>query len=188
MDTSPEFFEAKYKADPDPWKFATSAFEHSRYNTALAALGGRRFHHAFEPACSVGVLTARLAEVCDRVSAFDLSATAAAIATERCAGLPNVTVRCASLADAVPDPDVDLLVLSEVGYYFPTDEWARILDRLVASVRPGCIVLAGHWLGISDEHITGGDQVHTTLRANPKLHLLHEERHDIFRLDLFQVA
>jgi len=102
--TSADFFEAKYQANPDPWDFASSATELFRYDTTIAALGSRRYRHAFEPACSLGVLTARLATVCDRVSAFDFSPTAAAQAADRCAALPNVDIRCASIADAIPIP------------------------------------------------------------------------------------
>ncbi len=185
--TSSEFFEAKYRADADPWNFASSASELARYDAVVAALGNRRFRHGLEPACSVGVLTRRLAPMCARLDAFDLSPTAAARAAERCADLPHVTVHSASLLDLVPDPTVDLLILSEIGYYFTTEHWTRILDHLVGSLNAGCTVVGVHWLGISEDHITEGDEVHATLRANGKLRLLHEERHDTFRLDLFEV-
>lgn len=186
--TSPDFFEAKYRAEADPWSFASSETELARYNTALAALGDRRFQHAFEPACSVGVLTRRLAQVCDQVSAFDLSPTAVAHARERCADLPNVEIRCASLADLLPDASVDLLVLSEIGYYFTPEHWARILDRLIGCLLPGCLVVGVHWLGTSEDHVTGGDEVHAALRAQRRLRLLNAERHETFRLDLFEVV
>ncbi len=186
--TSPEFFEAKYRADADPWKFASSASELARYGAVIAALAGGRFRHGLEPACSVGVLTRMLAPLCDRLEAFDLSPTAVARAAERCADLPQVEVRCASLLDLVPDPTVDLLMLSEIGYYFTTEDWARILGQLVAPLSPGCRVVGVHWLGTSEDHITGGDEVHATLHANSRLRLLHEERHNTFRLDVFEVV
>ena len=186
--TSPDFFEAKYRADPDPWNFSSSASELARYDAVLAALAGRHFRHGLEPACSVGVLTARLARICDRVSASDLSPTAVARAGERCAGLSNVAVRCASVVDLLPDPDVDLLVLSEIGYYFSPEDWTQLLDRLLPRLGIGCTVLGVHWLGVSADHVTGGDAVHAILRAHPRLQLLQEERHHTFRLDRFQVV
>lgn len=185
--TSPEFFEAKYRAAADPWNFSSSESELARYDAVMAALGERHFVHGFEPACSIGVLTGRLAQVCDRVSAFDLSPTAATRAAERCAGLPSVEVHCASLLDLVPDPTVDLVLLSEIGYYFTTEQWTGILDRLVSSLQAGCTVVGVHWLGFSVDHITSGDEVHTAMRANARLRLRKEERHGTFRLDLFEV-
>ncbi len=109
-------------------------------------------------------------------------------AAERCADLPQVEVRCASLLELVPDSTVDLLMLSEIGYYFTTEDWARILGQLVAPLSPGCKVVGVHWLGTSEDHITGGDEVHATLHANSRLRLLHEERHNTFRLDVFEVV
>ncbi len=71
--SSAEFFEAKYRAaaDGDPWKFATRDYELRRYDAVMRALGGRRYARGFEPGCSVGVLTERLATVCDEVDACD---------------------------------------------------------------------------------------------------------------------
>ena len=34
----PAYFEALYAADPDPWRFATSAYEREKYTATLAAL------------------------------------------------------------------------------------------------------------------------------------------------------
>ena len=186
--TSQQFFEAKYAADQDPWNFASSPSELARYDAILSALAGRTYQHAFEPACSVGVLTARLATISARVSAFDLSPTAVARANERCASLPHVDIRCATIADTLPDESVDLLVLSEVGYYFTRDEWTGLLSRLLPSCPDGCTVLAAHWLGSSPDHRVSGDEVHEILRASPLLQLSREERHETFRLDRFRLS
>jgi len=64
--TSPEFFERKYLLDEDPWHFATSAYERQRYDELISALKGPRYKQAFEPGCSIGVFTERLANICDR--------------------------------------------------------------------------------------------------------------------------
>lgn len=183
--TSSAFFEAKYKEREDPWEFASSPDELFRYDRTLNAINHRRYRRAFEPACSVGVLTARLAGICERVSAFDVSETAASRAAERCAGMVNVEVRCASLADTLPARDVDLLLLSEVGYYFEAEDWERLLNTLLSCVQRGCTVLAVHWLGSSEDHCMSGDEVHSLLRAHHSLQLEHEERYPNFRLDRF---
>ena len=177
------FFEAKYREKKDPWDFELAPYEINRYKTIFAALSHRRYSRAFEPGCSVGVLTERLASICDVVEACDFSQTAVKQAQARCAGLPNVVISCQSLADTPPCDDCDLLVLSEIGYYFSSSEWTAIVNRLVAAMHPGTVLLAAHWLGTSPDHRMSGDAVHTILRSMPALHLEHAERHEGFRLD-----
>ena len=184
--SSPEFFEAKYRQETDPWDFAISPYELRRYETIMAALAQRRSRRAFEPGCSVGVLTEQLANVCDTVEAIDFSPTAVARALERCAHLSNVQVRCASIAECMPIEGFDLIILSEVGYYHSPSEWHGIVARLTSTMMPGATVLASHWVGVSADHRMSGDQVHDIIQCDPLLHLEHSERHDAFRLDRWE--
>ena len=189
--TSSEFFEAKYRDGADPWNFAADAYEQARYRTILAALAPHHYRHAWEPGCSVGVLTQQLASLCDRVDACDFAQAAVEQARARCAGLPGVAVRCASLTDEAPLADFDLIVLSEIGYYFKADEWQRQVGRIVSAMQPGATLLAAHWLGRSPDHIQGGDAVHSAFLAHPRLqHELgerHEQANSGFRLDRFSI-
>jgi SAM-dependent methyltransferase len=181
--SSPSFFEEKYQEKSDPWNFANDAYELSRYDAIIAALSHQRYRYAFEPGCSVGVLTERLAAFCDKVLAVDFSPTAAAQAKARCSHLEHVTVRCASLAEESIETDFDLLVLCEIGYYFSQQDWQAISSSLIRSMREGGVVLAAHWLGNSEDHSITGDDVHTILRSNPQLQLQYSERNQAFRLD-----
>ena len=181
--SSPEFFEEMYRNNPDPWNFSNSRYELGRYDSICSALAGRRYASAYEPGCSVGVLTEKLSGICDRLLAIDFSRTAVEQAMARCANKPNVEVRCASVLHVLPEAGLDLLVLSEIGYYFSPLEWASLLHMLVERVRPGGTVLAAHWLGHSRDHTSLGDQVHRVVRAHPLLRLEHEERPTGFRLD-----
>ena len=181
--SSPEFFDAKYRADRDPWNFAASPYELQRYDAIIGALAHRRYRRALEPGCSIGVLTRRLASICNAVEASDFSPTAAARAREYCTGLAHVDVSCRSLTEVSASQEVDLLVLSEVGYYFDPTGWRAQSDRLIAQLPSGATVLGCHWLGDSADHYISGDEVHTILQSSPFLHLQHSERHPSFRLD-----
>jgi len=183
--SSREFFESMYLRNRDPWNFAEDAYELSRYDALLAALTGEHFTHAFEPGCSVGVLTARLAPLCDSLFATDLSEIAVGRARERCADHPNVRIEQGSVAGTDPGP-LDLLVLSEIGYYFSAADLSKWASRLLSQLRPGGTLLAAHWLGVSPDHTLSADCVHDVL------HRLAKERHyaltlaqrtDNFRLD-----
>jgi SAM-dependent methyltransferase len=181
--TSEAFFDAKYKSEADPWNFATDAYEQSRYCETLGVLAGRVFLRALEPGCSIGVLTEQLARFCGHVDAFDISATAVSKARNRCHHLDNVEIRHASLGDGIPGRSYDLIVLSEIGYYFSAAELSSLAQQVVCRLVPGGILLAVHWLGHSLDHQLSGDTVHAILGAVPGLQHSLSQRHLGFRLD-----
>ena len=183
--SSAAFFEAKFRAAADPWNFAGSPYEQARYDAIMVALAGRRYVRAFEPGCAVGVLTERLAAICDAVVACDFSPTAVQRARERCHDLPNVTLRSAVLNAETSLRGFDLIVLSEIGYYFKQHAWTEMVAHLAGSMDKGATLLASHWLGHSKDHRISGDAVHEALRTSPLLRVTHEERHEAFRLDRF---
>jgi len=180
--TSQAFFEQMYADARDPWAFATSAYEQRRYATTLEALGPRRFHRAFEPGCSIGVLTERLASICDQVEAMDISPTAIVRAQDRCRSLSNVVIRQGALPDQIPQGQFDLIVFSEIGYYFDPKTLLAVAQELVNRLTSDGIFLAAHWLGASPDHLLDGDQVHGIL-ASMNLPLISSERYEGFRLD-----
>ena len=181
--TSEAFFETMYRQNEDPWNFATSVYERDRYAATLLALEGRRFERAFEPGCSVGVLTERLAAICDHVDALDISPTAVRRTRERCRSLGNVTVTQGALPEAVPQQIFDLIVLSEIGYYMDAATLANLASSLVHGLPSGGTLLAAHWLGSSPDHRLSGDEVHTVLNATPHLMNTASQRYEGFRLD-----
>ena len=158
-------FEEKYRADDDPWRFASSAYEQRRYALTVAMLPARRFPSAFEPGCSIGELTVRLAQRCDRLLAMDASPTAVARARERCRGLDHVEVAVGELPQAWPAGVFDLVVLSELGYYFTIEHWARLVEQSVDALANHGALLAVHWRGRSADHVLHGDLVHTVARS-----------------------
>ncbi|MGC1293626.1 MAG: SAM-dependent methyltransferase [Alloacidobacterium sp.] len=181
--SSAAFFEAKYRRKPDPWNFLRSPYECSRYDAILAALGSCHYHRAFEPGCSIGVLTVRLANICDEIEGSDFSPTAINEARKRCENLSNVRIRCCSLSEQKDFGRFDLVVLSEIGYYFCGLEWRKISECCVATMNSGSTLLAAHWLGNATDHQMSGDEVHDILRSNANLLLEHSERHELFRID-----
>lgn len=185
--SSAEFFEARYRDTGDPWDLAHDSYEQARYDTIIRALAGRHYTSAFEPGCAVGALTEKLAFICDRVDACDFSQTAVEQARQRCARFPHVAVRCASFAEPAQYADYDLIVLSEIGYYFTSTSWQCLVADMVDRMQPGATLLASHWLGRSPDHILTGDEVHACME-HPKLRHEYSERHPDaehsgFRLD-----
>jgi hypothetical protein len=181
--TSRAFFEEKYKRNADPWEFSSSLYERGRYDAIINALSFRRYRRAFEPACSIGVLTEQLAIICDRVDANDISSKAVEQAIQRCELLPNVLIKQGTLPDDAPVGPFDLIVFSEVGYYFKKPQLQALIDRLIGSLESGGVFLAAHWLGASPDHILDGNEVHEVISSTKRLIHDHGEHHPGFRLD-----
>ena len=66
------YFDRMYAASADPWQLQERWYEKRKFAITLALLPHPRYRHAFEPGCSVGVLTEQLAGRCDHVTATDV--------------------------------------------------------------------------------------------------------------------
>jgi SAM-dependent methyltransferase len=183
-------FEAKYRHSLDPWQFAASPYEQRRYAATLRSLSRARYSRAFEPGCSVGVLTAALAERCDALLACDIAPTAVRRARERCAGFPNVRIDHADLAEVMPEGPFDLIVFSEVGYYFGAAALVKIIRALEKSMARDGEFVAVHWRGTSEDHVLHGDKVHAILKDTlaKHCHCLKGEGYREFRLDVWRCS
>jgi methylase of polypeptide subunit release factors len=76
----------------------------------MRVLGKRTFQHGFEPGCSIGVLTERLAARCRHLFAMDISPTAVTMARQRCEQYPNVTFVEGALLGNLPPYTFDLII------------------------------------------------------------------------------
>lgn len=185
---SADYFENLFAVDPDPWRFATSSYEATKYDATVAALGGRRYRSALEIGCANGVLTRRLAEYVLDLHAIDVSETALRLAAARCNDT-QVRFERRSFPHEAPAGEYDLIVLSEVAYYLDDADLVAAgawLDRALA--RTGDLLLV-HWIGETDYPQSGDDAVaklDAAIRA--PIVTLRTERTKLFRLDLWRRA
>ena len=196
----PSFFERIYAEAPDPWSFATSAYEHEKYSITIAELPRERYGNGLEIGCSIGVLTARLADRCDRLLSIDVAERALEQARARCAQLRNVRFERLQVPRAFPDERFDLVVVSEVGYYWSHDDLRRARDLIVDHLEPGGHLMLVHLTNEVEEYPILGDEVHEAFFERVDAHagagdggsLRHlrgrRERRGAFayRLDLFE--
>ena len=176
-------FESRYRSTPDPWNFATSPYERLRYRETLEALSRPRYRCAFEPGCSIGELTAQLASRCDRVFATDIAPSAIDRARIRCAQSSNVFLACADLSGEIPQGPFDLIIFSEIGYYFGRDRLAAIVRDLARSLDSDGEFVGVHWLGHSEDHVLHGDVVHQVLEESLGLERAKARRAPGYRID-----
>lgn len=183
------WFERLYREQGDPWGFETSPYEQAKYAETLRALPAARYAAALEVGCANGVLTALLAPRCDRLLAVDPSPTALAMAQARCRDLPQVQLEERSLPAQAPDGTFDLILLSEVIYYWDSDDLARMADYLRRALRSGGDLLLVHWTGETD-YPKSGDGAVAELRdlLGDAVIERRGDRHDRYRLDLWRRA
>jgi SAM-dependent methyltransferase len=182
------YFEAKYRDDIDPWRFRTSDYERRKYGATLAALSRSQYRRGLEIGCSIGVMTALLARRCAHLVALDSSATAIKEAQRQ--ELPNVRFRQASLPDQFPRGRLfDLIVCSEVLYYFSRTDLRRIARYCLDALEPGGEIILCHWLGETDYPLPGDEASEIFSEAvSPRLALRTILHDDVYRLEKLQAA
>lgn len=181
-----EYFEELYAKSEDPWSFETSEYERSKYERTISVLGGRRFHRALEAGASIGVFTRMLADRCDELLAVDVSERAVAAASERLSGQGHVRVERRTLPEEMPAGPFDLIVASEVLYYFPGEEMLAVLRGFERELAPGGALLAVHWRRETKTYPLQGDQVHELLAQNTRLQNKVTIIEPDYRLDLYE--
>ncbi|WP_017607414.1 class I SAM-dependent DNA methyltransferase [Nocardiopsis xinjiangensis] len=187
MSADPDLFTRMYERSPDPWHFRSRWYERRKRALTLAALPEERYGSAFEPGCSIGLLTRDLADRCSRLLAMDSAPGAVAQARRELSGVGHVRVVRGRVPESWPEGSFDLVVLSEVLYYFGDTDLQGVLDRTLASSRRGATVIAVHWRHAADEHVRTGDDVHRILDEAPWLARTCRHVEDDFVLETFAV-
>jgi len=181
------YFEGIFQSDDDPWGLASSAYEDAKFARTIAVLDDRRYAHALEVGCAHGVLTARLAPLCDALLAVDISAAAIAKARKRLADIPHVALeKMAFPREAPTSADVDLIVLSEVVYYWSDADIALAASRIDEMLASNGRIILVHWTGDTDYPQTGDAAVAKLWSALANACSIEiAERTDDYRLDLW---
>ncbi len=181
------YFDKLYAANPDPWRMETSAYEAVKYGATLAALPRARYAHAIEIGCSVGVLTARLAARCDDLLGIDVAQAALDRAALRCRGLP-VRFELSTLPETSPTGRFDLIVLSEVLYYFDPAGVGRLAAAVKNMAAPLADILLVHWLGETPDYPLTGEEAVAAFEAAGSWQIMQRAGTLDYRLDLLRVA
>jgi len=183
-----EYFEKLYEQSPDPWGFETSPYERKKYERTLNVLKRRQlvYRTALEVGCSIGIFTAMLAPLCDELWAVDVSERAVAAARNRLASFSHVCIERRRLPEEMPEAPFDLIVASEVLYYWPEEVMLVALRRFEEILAPGGVLLAVHWRKETKTYPLQGDEVHELLLEHTRLLSTTKILEPEYRLDLFE--
>ncbi|MEW2168138.1 SAM-dependent methyltransferase [Streptomyces sp. NPDC007084] len=159
MNTPAGYFDDQYADAVDPWHLGERWYDRRKYDLTVAALPRPRYPRAFEPGCSVGVLTEHLAARCESLLSTDRVPSAVDATARRLSGLDHVTVRTMTVPDEWPEGSFDLIVLSEILYYFDTGTRTRLLRRSTESLAEGGHLVTAHWNHPVPEHTCTGRDI-----------------------------
>ena len=174
MTTTPEtlgagYFDGMYAAAADPWGFEERWYERRKYAIAWPCSPGSGTappsSRAAPSACSPGCSPRAAAPCCPATSPRPPS-------RPRPRGLPDlaqVRVEQRDIPGQWPSGRFDLIVLSEVLYYFGDHDLEQVLKHAAASLEPDGTLLAVHWRHPVAEYPRTGDDVHRALAAQPGL-------------------
>jgi SAM-dependent methyltransferase len=133
----------------------------------------------------VGELSFRLADRCDHLLSCDREPRAVAAATARLAGKDAARAEHLIVPEQWPEGEFDLVVLSEILYYFDAATVDRLLEHVKKSLVPGETLAAVHWRHPVSDHTQSAQGVHDTVNALPWLTSAARHNEPDFLLDVF---
>ncbi|WP_116109109.1 PIG-L family deacetylase [Lewinella sp. IMCC34191] len=182
-----DYFDDVYRDRADPWNFETSDYEKAKYAATLEALPKRMFSRALEIGCSIGVLTNMLAEHCTHLLGVDPVAKALDVARSRLQGKDGVTFRQISIPDSFPEGKFDLILISEVGYYWSRGDLEKAIGHCRDALEVGGILLLVHYTPYVPDYPLTGDEVHDLFSQRLSgFDRLSQHRADRYRLDVWR--
>ena len=182
----PRYFDSVYANSEDPWSFTTSEYEASKYRHTLDSLPHLKYRNALEIGCSIGVLTEHLANRCDRLLSVDVSERALDSARKRCATLHHARFERMEIPAEMPDATFDLIIVSEVAYYWQREDLDLAATLLAVRQPVGAHLILVHFTPLVPDYPLTGDQVHDAWIARPEWMHLYGDRRERYRLDVLE--
>jgi protein-L-isoaspartate O-methyltransferase len=139
--------EKKFEKE-DPWGYRVSNYEIKKYEQQISLLKDKRYQKALEIGCAEGAFTERLAKICDSVTGLDVSKKALERAERYLKELENVNLVNGNIVDVNFSEKFDLIIVSEVIYYIPTELLERTIQKICALMeRGGRLLLVNRYVG-----------------------------------------
>lgn len=144
------YYEQLYQHNADPWDYLYAA-EQAKYRLSLDAARRWQPHpaRALEVACSLGYLTALLADYADEVHGFDLSETAIRAAQAHCDRHPRAAHIHLRVGDATqpgyPEGYFEVVFLQDVLLEIPEALRPSVLEQSLRLLAPGGVLIVNDY-------------------------------------------
>lgn len=186
------YFNWRYRS-PDPYKVSASDYEREKMERVMAALGfEKRFGSILEIGCGEGNMTARLASISGRTLATDISDMAVRRTRETTSSFLNVETQRLDLLSDEPPGQFDLVVASEVLYYFDKDQLPTVLERITSCVKKGGSVALIHARALADDDAGvelkkfGAKTIHEMFINDPRYKIIQDDIQPAYRITAFR--
>lgn len=189
-------FDAAYESG-DPWASADARYLYQRrkYDVLASLLPQRRFAHALDLGCGLGLMSRRLAAVADQVTGIDISARGVAHAAAASAHLPHVTYRQGDALNLDPalEGQFDLLVIADTLYYLPPPVTDATLKQVALSAARllqsgGVCLLANHYFAGFDADSRISRRIHDAFAWSPAWRVTATHRRPFYLASLLTPA
>ena len=149
---SQERYTELFTADADPFGYQLKPSEFDKFEAGIDLLKGidndARFGRAWEIGCAEGVFTARLAPLCEQLTAVDYVPLALDRVRARCQDFSNISLARWDLKSDPAPGSFDLIVIMDVlGSLGGRRDIRRARDKLVNALAPGGYLLYGDCFG-----------------------------------------
>lgn len=186
-------FEAAYRESDDPWASASPRYRYQglKYDRLVALLPRKRFAHALDLGCGLGLLSQKLTQRAEHVLGIDIAPAAIENARHRGAAFDNLAFEAGDILNLSSSLDgkFDLVVVADVLYYLsPLDEAAlrAVVGRIADLLTPGgTCLLANHFFFAADPDSRVSRNIHRTFEACPRFAVTSEHRRAFFLATLF---
>ncbi len=186
------YFNWRYRG-ADPYEVTTHADERDKYKKIVEALGVKeKFENILEIGCGEGHLTQMIAHKGDRVLAVDISDFAINRAKKNVAGFEHVEAKRIDIITADMGETFDLLLCSEVLFYFEPEQLSGVVEKIKGLIRPGGYAALIHTLVKSDDgkgvdlKKFGARTIHNMFLDDPVYSPVFDETFDTFRITVVQ--
>jgi SAM-dependent methyltransferase len=183
-------FENAYGGDGDPWCAGSPRYRYQgwKYDRLVDGLPkGRRFAHALDLGCGLGLLSTRLADRADQVTGIDIAQAAVDRATARASAYPNVSFMQGDAADLPSslNGQFDLVVIADALYYLPPPITSSVLEKVASRIADllvpgGLCILVNHYFFSLDPDSRLSRRIHDAFKSSPHFRVASESRRPFY--------
>jgi SAM-dependent methyltransferase len=164
-----------YSDAVDPYAFGSSPYEIGKYQHTIRLLSAARpYERALEIGAAESVFTEMLAPLCRSLTAIEMAEAAVVRARDRMERHTHVTVIHGALPNEMPDDMFDLIVASDILYYFPSDVLVQLIKEFERRLNPDGTLFCLHYLGDFGQTVHGSE-THELLKRHTSLKQVHDE-------------